>query len=161
MRLGIAPSNVWLDAAPKPLLVALGLLVVLSDRLSGDRARLSQRSYRLALDAGAVELAITPGRRFSARQTAGGPIVLLALAGWLARTGAKGKALEQITLQQAAIIGAFQVLALWPGISRSLVTILGGVAAGLTIIAAASLLAAARRTATRRRAEDLEREGAR
>lgn len=65
-----------------------------------------------------------------------GGMVLLALAGWLSRKGATGRPLEEITLHQAAIIGAFQVLSLWPGVSRSLVTIIGGVAAGLTILAA-------------------------
>jgi undecaprenyl-diphosphatase len=44
--------------------------------------------------------------------------------------------LEHITPRQAAIIGAAQVLALWPGTSRSLVTIVAGLAVGLTLAAA-------------------------
>jgi undecaprenyl-diphosphatase len=65
-----------------------------------------------------------------------GGIALVAAAGWLRRKGASGVTLEQITLRHAAIIGAAQVLALWPGVSRSLVTIAGGLIAGLGIGAA-------------------------
>lgn len=65
-----------------------------------------------------------------------GGIVLLVISPWLRRTGAHGRPLEDFTLQQAWIIGAAQVFSLWPGVSRSLVTIIGGVAAGLTIGAA-------------------------
>jgi len=65
-----------------------------------------------------------------------GGIALVAGATWLRERGAAGVALEDITMRQAAIIGAAQVLALWPGVSRSLVTIVGAVIAGLTIGAA-------------------------
>jgi undecaprenyl-diphosphatase len=44
--------------------------------------------------------------------------------------------LEAINARVALIIGLFQILALWPGISRSLATILGGVFAGLSLGAA-------------------------
>ena len=44
--------------------------------------------------------------------------------------------LEALTVQRALIIGLAQVLALWPGTSRSLVTILAGLAVGLTVLAA-------------------------
>jgi undecaprenyl-diphosphatase len=42
-----------------------------------------------------------------------------------------GEGIEQLALHQAAGIGAMQVLALWPGMSRSMATIVGGYFAGL------------------------------
>ena len=50
--------------------------------------------------------------------------------------GRVGAALESLTLRQAAIIGGAQVLALWPGTSRSLVTIMAALAVGLNLVAA-------------------------
>ena len=44
--------------------------------------------------------------------------------------------LEELSLSAAAAIGAAQVLAMWPGTSRSLVTILAALAVGLTLKAA-------------------------
>jgi undecaprenyl-diphosphatase len=49
---------------------------------------------------------------------------------------AGGDALELISRRQAVIIGAVQVLALWPGTSRSLVTIIAALAVGLSMSAA-------------------------
>lgn len=45
--------------------------------------------------------------------------------------------LEKLTLAQAAFVGAFQILSLWPGFSRSGSTISGGLFAGLSRQAAA------------------------
>lgn len=48
----------------------------------------------------------------------------------------KGVHLSELTWKMALLIGAVQVLAMWPGISRSLATILGGLWAGLSLGAA-------------------------
>ena len=50
-----------------------------------------------------------------------------------------GSDLGLVTAQQALVIGFAQVLALWPGISRSLVTILAGCLVGLALPAAVEL----------------------
>ncbi len=64
-----------------------------------------------------------------------GGLVILLLAPRL--MGSRhGVALEQITIRQALIIGLVQCLALWPGTSRSLVTILAALAVGLSLSAA-------------------------
>jgi undecaprenyl-diphosphatase len=65
-----------------------------------------------------------------------GGIVILLLTPKLRRRAENGVALEALTIRSAAVIGAIQVLAMWPGTSRSLVTILGGLAVGLTLSAA-------------------------
>jgi undecaprenyl-diphosphatase len=48
----------------------------------------------------------------------------------------QGKALEALTLRSALIIGLCQCAAMWPGVSRSLATILGGLLIGLSLSAA-------------------------
>ncbi|MBI5517715.1 MAG: undecaprenyl-diphosphate phosphatase [Deltaproteobacteria bacterium] len=50
--------------------------------------------------------------------------------------GAEGASLEAMTVRHALIVGCAQCLAMWPGTSRSLVTIVGGVLAGLSTAAA-------------------------
>lgn len=62
-----------------------------------------------------------------------GALVIFAIGKRLRRSGAP---LEQLALSHAALIGVFQCLALWPGTSRSLATILGGLAVGLSLAAA-------------------------
>ena len=48
----------------------------------------------------------------------------------------EGAPLEALSWQSALIIGLAQVVALWPGVSRSLVTIAGGLLVGLSMSAA-------------------------
>jgi undecaprenyl-diphosphatase len=63
-----------------------------------------------------------------------GGIFILAV---LSRRGTRaGKALERLTWQAALLVGLAQVLALWPGVSRSLATITAGLFVGLTLSAA-------------------------
>jgi undecaprenyl-diphosphatase len=70
------------------------------------------------------------------------PVVAAWIAGGLVILGlarhrpAGGAPLEGLTWRQALVIGFLQCLALWPGTSRSLVTILGGLLAGLSLLAA-------------------------
>jgi len=80
-----------------------------------------------------------------------GGVAILALAGYGVRATQAGhgvratqagrltggsRPLEDIRLGEAALVGCAQVLALWPGVSRSLVTILAALAIGLTMRAA-------------------------
>jgi undecaprenyl-diphosphatase len=73
------------------------------------------------------------------------PVVAAWVVGGLAvlaltRTGRLGpqggRALEAIGVREAAVIGAAQVLALWPGTSRALVTIVAALLVGLSMAAA-------------------------
>lgn len=63
-----------------------------------------------------------------------GGVLLLVIQGRF--RGRAGKTLEQMELKMALIIGLAQCAALWPGVSRSLATILGGLGAGLSMVAA-------------------------
>lgn len=62
-------------------------------------------------------------------------LVVAAIRKRLGRS-ATGSALEGLTLKMSVLIGAAQCLAMWPGVSRSLITIVGGVIAGLSLPAA-------------------------
>jgi undecaprenyl-diphosphatase len=68
-----------------------------------------------------------------------GGVAILAVS-WRNRNGhRKGHAqlsLNEMTLRMALIIGFAQCIAMWPGVSRSLVTIVGGVLVGLSLSAA-------------------------
>lgn len=60
-------------------------------------------------------------------------IIALSRSGFFDRAGVE---LTEITIKQAGLIGVMQALAVWPGTSRSLVTIIAGVLVGLTLRAA-------------------------
>ncbi len=64
---------------------------------------------------------------------AAGGLLLLVLKRRLSQV--TGSALETLSLRAGFIIGVAQCAALWPGVSRSLATILGGLAVGLSLTA--------------------------
>jgi len=67
-----------------------------------------------------------------------GGVAILATAWWRRRNPATGggKELLEMTWKMAVVIGVMQCLAMWPGTSRSLMTIVGGILMGLTVQAA-------------------------
>lgn len=65
-----------------------------------------------------------------------GGLAILFVARRLKAKGQRGRQLEDLTMRSALIIGLIQCIAMWPGVSRSLVTILGGALVGLSVPAA-------------------------
>jgi undecaprenyl-diphosphatase len=68
-----------------------------------------------------------------------GGVAILAVSLYRRRrreAGAPRCGLEGLTVSMAVIIGVSQCIAMWPGTSRSLVTIVGGILVGLTMSAA-------------------------
>jgi len=68
-----------------------------------------------------------------------GGVAILAVGWWRRREGMvprSGRELTGLTWQLALIIGFAQCIAMWPGVSRSLVTIVGGMLVGLSLPAA-------------------------
>jgi undecaprenyl-diphosphatase len=68
-----------------------------------------------------------------------GGVVILLVARRDRRGGLRpneGAEMKDLTIGQAAVIGLLQCVAMWPGVSRSLVTILGGRLVGMSTIAA-------------------------
>lgn len=65
-----------------------------------------------------------------------GGIAILYAARYFRQRPAGTLALEEMTVRAAVVIGVVQVLALWPGTSRSLVTILAALALGFSMPAA-------------------------
>lgn len=63
-----------------------------------------------------------------------GGLVILATAKW--QKSREGFSIGDLTWKHALIVGLMQCLALWPGTSRSLATILGGLVAGMSLVAA-------------------------
>lgn len=64
-----------------------------------------------------------------------GGLLILVLGKWV-RSHREGLDLSQLGWRAALLIGLIQCVAMWPGTSRSLVTILGGLAVGLSLAAA-------------------------
>jgi undecaprenyl-diphosphatase len=68
-----------------------------------------------------------------------GGVAILAVS-WRSRNNRKaahqGRSLEELTWRMALVIGFAQCIAMWPGVSRSLVTIVGGLVMGLSLSAA-------------------------
>jgi undecaprenyl-diphosphatase len=66
--------------------------------------------------------------------------VAILVVSWRHRTGHRqvraGRLLDDLTWRMALFIGFAQCIAMWPGVSRSLVTIVGGVLVGLSLSAA-------------------------
>lgn len=65
---------------------------------------------------------------------AAGGVLILVIANRI--RGRKGAELTALTWKAALLIGTIQCFAMWPGVSRSLATILGGLVAGLALGAA-------------------------
>lgn len=65
-----------------------------------------------------------------------GGAALLVFAAWLARGTAPRTPLDALPARSALLIGVIQCVALWPGTSRSLATIVGGILVGLALPAA-------------------------
>ena len=67
-----------------------------------------------------------------------GGILILATAWWAKRGPARGagRDLLELTWKMALLIGLLQCVAMWPGTSRSLMTIVGGLLVGLSVRAA-------------------------
>jgi undecaprenyl-diphosphatase len=65
-----------------------------------------------------------------------GGLVILVFAAWMRPNPNRGRSIAELTIQGAVVIGLLQCLGMIPGTSRSLVTILGGLIAGLNMAAA-------------------------
>jgi undecaprenyl-diphosphatase len=68
-----------------------------------------------------------------------GGVVILLTERRRAVAGQQGLGLDQLTVRMALLVGCAQVFAMWPGTSRSLVTILAGLFLGLSVVAAVEL----------------------
>ncbi len=62
-----------------------------------------------------------------------GGVAILGLAARYRRAVSSGTDIDSLTVKHAVLIGCAQVLAMWPGVSRSLVTILAGIFVGLKL----------------------------
>lgn len=62
-----------------------------------------------------------------------GGVVILLMVGRYRRAVTEGTSMDMLTPRNAALIGGAQALAMWPGVSRSLVTILAAVLIGMKL----------------------------
>lgn len=62
-----------------------------------------------------------------------GGVAILLLATRYRSAASSGSSLDQLTIRNAAIIGFAQAVAMWPGVSRSLITILAAVLIGMKL----------------------------
>jgi undecaprenyl-diphosphatase len=60
-----------------------------------------------------------------------GGAAMIAIGPWQRRHRPRTPEIDGLSWRQALVIGLFQCLALWPGTSRSMVTIVGGMVAGM------------------------------
>ena len=65
-----------------------------------------------------------------------GGVLILAMHYWGKDRSRAGLTLEAMTWKMALVVGLMQCVAMWPGVSRSLITIVGGVISGLSLAAA-------------------------
>jgi undecaprenyl-diphosphatase len=69
-----------------------------------------------------------------------GGVAILAVSWWQAsrqeNRHQRGLSLDSLTWSMAIVVGLIQCIAMWPGVSRSLVTIVGGLLVGLNLSAA-------------------------
>lgn len=65
-----------------------------------------------------------------------GGVAILAVEWFKPAQRKAGMGIEEMTMQMALIIGLIQCMSMWPGTSRSLVTIVAGVLVGLRLVAA-------------------------
>jgi len=69
-----------------------------------------------------------------------GGVAIIIVSRWKQRQGAEanqqGRSILELTWKMALLIGLIQCIAMWPGVSRSLVTIVGGLLVGLSLSAA-------------------------
>jgi undecaprenyl-diphosphatase len=68
---------------------------------------------------------------------AAGGLLMLAVDWWVKRRGEGRLGLDSLSLRDAVLIGCAQCLALWPGTSRAMVTLVAGMLLGLPATAAA------------------------
>ncbi len=92
----------------------------------------------------AAIIGLAAGSTIKARLFDVGPVAVAWIVGGIAMLVAErrrprdtdGRGLGTLTVRQATLVGAAQCLALWPGVSRSLVTILAALAVGVGVRAA-------------------------